>query len=137
MQILLIEDNEGDVLLVRLAVAEASATASLHIARTGEEAIAMMEGSDFQPSLIILDLNLPRTTGTALLERWQGSAIPVVVFTSSQSDADKARVLELGACEFVHKPQDLDAFVGAVGLIIERWAKAVHNRSQMGAGAEP
>jgi chemotaxis family two-component system response regulator Rcp1 len=120
MDILLIEDHEGDVLLARLAVAEASATASLHIARNGEEAIAMMEDADFQPSLIILDLNLPRITGPALLERWRGGAIPVVVFSSSQSDAEKARVLELGACEFVHKPSDLDAFVGAVGMIVER-----------------
>ncbi len=123
MEILLIEDNEGDVLLVRLAVAEASATARPHIARNGQEAIAMMDDSDFQPSLIILDLNIPRVTGPALLERWRGGAIPVVVFSSSESAAEKARVLELGAREFVHKPSDLDAFVGAVGLIVERWGE--------------
>jgi DNA-binding response OmpR family regulator len=123
MEILLIEDNQDDVLLIRLAVAEASATASLRVARNGEEAIAILEDPDFLPSLIILDLNIPRVAGPALLERWRGGAIPVVVFSSSQSEAEKARVLKLGAREFVHKPSDLDEFVGAVGLIVERWGE--------------
>jgi two-component system, response regulator len=121
MEILLVEDNPGDAMAVRLAVAEASETAILRVVRDGEQALAMIENTDFQPSLIILDLNIPRIPGTALLERWQGSHIPVVVFSSSQDDAEKENVLALGAREFVHKPTDLDAFTQAVCGIVERW----------------
>jgi two-component system, response regulator len=119
MEILLVEDNSGDAMAVRLAVAEASATANLRVARDGEQAVALIENTDFRPSLIILDLNIPRIPGSALLERWQG--IPVVVFSSSQNDAEKANVLALGAREFVHKPTDLDAFHHAICGIVERW----------------
>jgi len=121
MEILLVEDNPGDAMAVRLAVAEASATANLRVARDGDQAVALIENTDFQPSLIILDLNIPGIPGSALLERWQGSHIPVVVFSSSQSDAEKANVLALGASEFVHKPTDLDAFHHAICGIVERW----------------
>jgi DNA-binding response OmpR family regulator len=121
MEILLVEDNPGDAMAVRLAVAEASETAILRIARDGEQALAIIENTDFQPSLIILDLNIPRIPGSALLERWQGRHIPVVVFSSSEDAAEKAHVLALGAREFVQKPTDLDAFTNAVCGIVERW----------------
>ena len=120
------EDNPGDAMAVRLAVAEASETALLRVARDGEQALALIENTDFHPSLIILDLNIPRIPGSALLERWQGSHIPVVVFSSSQSDAEKANVLALGAREFVHKPTDLDAFYHAVCGIVVRWGEDRH-----------
>ncbi len=121
MEILLVEDNPGDAMAVRLAVAEASASVNLHIARDGEQALDLIESTDFHPSLIILDLNIPRIPGSTLLERWQGSHIPVVVFSSSQNAAEKAHVLALGAREFVDKPTDLDAFTNAVCGIVERW----------------
>ena len=123
MEILLVEDNPGDAMAVRLAVAEALSTAFLRVARDGEQALALIENSDFHPSLIILDLNIPRIPGSALLERWQGLHIPVVVFSSSHNDAEKANVLALGAREFVHKPTDLDAFHHAICGIVERWAE--------------
>jgi DNA-binding response OmpR family regulator len=122
MEILLVEDNPGDAMAIRLAVAEASATANLHIARDGEQALALSESADFHPSLIILDLSIPRISGSVLLERWQGTHIPVVVFSSSENDAEKAHVLALGAREFVHKPTDLDLFTHAVCGIVERWS---------------
>jgi DNA-binding response OmpR family regulator len=124
MEILLVEDNEGDALLFRVAVSETAPTASLLVVHDGEQALATLENKDFQPSLIILDLNLPRISGLSLLERWQGNAVPVVVFSSTQNNAERALVLKLGAREFVHKPADLDAFLGAVSGIIKRWEAA-------------
>ena len=126
MKILLVEDNPGDAMLVRLALAESSATVNLHIASDGKQALDVIESTDFHPSLIILDLNLPRIPGSALLERWKGIDIPVVVFSSSQNAAEQARVLALGAREFVHKPTDLDAFTHAVCGIVERWGEDGH-----------
>lgn len=81
----------------------------------------MLESIDFRPTLIILDLNIPRIPGHALLERWRADDIPVVVFTSSQIGAEKARVLALGAREFIEKPTDIGAFSRALLGMVERW----------------
>jgi DNA-binding response OmpR family regulator len=121
MEILLVEDNAGDAVLIRQILAEAPVPVNLHIARDGEQALAMMSSEDFRPTLIILDLNIPRIPGVSLLERWRTRNIPVVVFTSSQIAAEKARVLALGAREFIEKPTDIGAFSRALQGIVERW----------------
>lgn len=120
MEILLVEDNAGDAVLIRQILAEASTLVNLHIARDGEQALTMMSDSHFHADLIILDLNIPRITGPALLERWKTEQVPVVVFSSSLNDAERDRVLELGAREFVQKPSDIDEFAAAVRGIVER-----------------
>jgi DNA-binding response OmpR family regulator len=122
MEILLVEDNAGDAVLIRQILADASVQVNLHIVRDGEQALTILSDAHFQPELIILDLNIPRITGSALLERWKSQEIPVVVFTSSLYDTDRARALELGAREFIQKPTDIGAFTQAVRGIIERYA---------------
>lgn len=122
MEILLVEDNAGDAVLIRQILADASVPVNLHIVRDGEQALTILSDADFQPGLIILDLNIPRISGSVLLERWKAQKTPVVVFSSSLNDAERARVMELGAREFVQKPTDMDAFSAAVCGIIERWA---------------
>jgi DNA-binding response OmpR family regulator len=122
LEILLVEDNAGDAVLIRQILADASVPVNLHIARDGEQALTMLSDAHFQPALIILDLNIPRITGTALLERWKSLPTPVVIFSSSLNDAERTHALELGAREFIHKPTDMDAFAGAVCGIIRRWA---------------
>jgi DNA-binding response OmpR family regulator len=122
MEILLVEDNAGDAVLIRQILADASVPVNLHIVRDGEQALTMLSDADFQPSLIILDLNIPRISGSVLLERWKAQKTPVVVFSSSLNDAERARVMELGAREFVQKPTDMEAFSAAICGIIERWA---------------
>ena len=123
MEILLVEDNAGDALLIRQILVDSAVPANLHIARDGEQALTMLSDTDFQPSLIILDLNIPRINGPALLERWKSERTPVVVFSSSLNDAERARVLHLGAKEFIHKPAELEAFTEAITGIIDRWAR--------------
>jgi DNA-binding response OmpR family regulator len=122
MEILLVEDNAGDAVLIRQVLAEGSVPVNLHIARDGEQALALLDGEDFRPTLIILDLNIPRIPGVSLLERWRTNDIPVVVFTSSQIAAEKTRVLALGAREFIEKPTDIAAFIRALRGIVERWS---------------
>jgi DNA-binding response OmpR family regulator len=122
MEILLVEDNAGDAVLIRQILADASVPVNLHIVRDGEQALTILSDADFQPGLIILDLNIPRISGSVLLERWKAQKVPVVVFSSSLNDAEQARVMELGAREFVPKPTDMEAFSAAVCGIIERWA---------------
>ncbi len=122
VEILLVEDNAGDAVLIRQILAEASVPVNLHIARDGEQAVTMLSDADFRPALIILDLNIPRITGPALLEQWKSLNTPVVVFSSSLNDAERARVLELGAREFIQKPTDIEEFTAAVCGIVRRWA---------------
>jgi DNA-binding response OmpR family regulator len=122
MEILLVEDNAGDAVLIRQVLAEAAVPVNLHIVRDGEQALTLLSDAHFRPALIILDLNIPRITGPALLERWKSQNIPVVVFSSSLNEAEWARVLELGAREFVQKPTDMDAFAAAVSAIVTRYA---------------
>jgi len=132
MEILLVEDNAGDAVLIRQILADASVPVNLHIARDGEQALTMLSDTYFRPALIILDLNIPRVTGPALLEQWKSQKIPVVVFSSSLNEAERTRVLELGAREFIQKPTDIDGFIAAVGGILQRWA-GHHNEEAGGA----
>ena len=122
IEILLVEDNAGDAVLIRQILADESMLVNLHIVRDGEQALTMLSDAHFQPALIILDLNIPRISGPALLERWRSQKIPVVVFSSSISEAERARVLELGAREFVEKPTDIDDFTAVVRGIVGRYS---------------
>jgi CheY-like chemotaxis protein len=119
-EILLVEDSAGDAMLIRQALRHVPV--HLHIARDGAQALLMLTNPHVQLDLIILDLNIPRITGTALLERWQVGPTPVVVFTSSANPAERGRCLALGACEFVSKPTDLEEFSEAVRKIVDTWA---------------
>jgi len=121
VEILLVEDNAGDAVLIRRVLSECPVPVNLHIARDGEQALLMVEASGFKPDLIVLDLNIPRIPGMSLLERWSQTDLPVVVFSSSLNERDRA--LELGAREFIHKPTDLEEFTDAVCQIVQKWAQ--------------
>lgn len=125
IELLVIEDNAGDATLIRQAVYYCSLPVRVHIARDGEQALVML--SDPHPSLdlILLDLNIPKISGTVLLERWKTETIPVVVFTSSTNPAEQQQCLALGARDFVSKPMDLQEFGEAVCRIVEKWAMPV------------
>jgi DNA-binding response OmpR family regulator len=135
VEILLVEDNAGDAVLIRQILGEASVPLNLHIARDGEQAMTMLNDAHFQPSLIILDLNIPRVSGPALLERWKSNETPVVVFSSTSNDAERERVLALGAREFIEKPTDIQEFIDAVCGIVERYAGPGQSKSAGCAGS--
>ena len=94
----------------------------------------MLTDPHFRPDLILLDLNIPRITGLALLERWQSLDTPVVVFSSSLNEAEKQRVLALGAREFISKPTDIQDFVDAVSGILQKWAGPAASGIASGGG---
>ena len=122
VEVLLVEDNTGDAIMIRRALYECPVPVTLHVARDGEQALLMLTNPHVPLDLIILNLNLPKVTGTALLQRWPFKAIPVVVFSSSTNPAEKERCLALGACEFVSKPINLDEFNETVCRIVGKWA---------------
>ena len=124
MQIVLVEDNDGDVFLVRRALNRNAVHYELRLARNGEEALQIVaeNGEGQRPDIFILDLNLPRFSGGEVLTRIRSNsafdATPVMILTSSDSVRDRVRALELGADSYFCKPTDLTAFMG-LGRIIE------------------
>ena len=119
--ILLVEDNAGDTLLVQQALDFFPIPLKLHIARDGEQGLDMLATADFKPSLIILDLNMPRISGYTFLQRYQPKDIPVIVFSASSLEADKQYALELGAREYIEKPIELESFTDVVCQIVANW----------------
>jgi CheY-like chemotaxis protein len=121
-EVLLVEDNAGDALLVGQAIAECPTPVHLRIARDGEQALKMLHEPGFIPDLIILDLNIPGISGYGVMAAYPMEKAPVVVFTSSENQADVDRAFSLGARDFVRKPTDLDDYKNAVTGMVEKWA---------------
>jgi two-component system, chemotaxis family, response regulator Rcp1 len=130
MEILLVEDNPGDVRLTREALRECGVPNYLNVASDGVEALAYLRrqgtfGAAARPDVILLDLNLPRKDGReVLMEIKQDPAlmsIPVVVLSSSQAEEDIAGAYQLHANCYVTKPMDLDQFVAVVRSIENFW----------------
>ena len=133
-QILLVEDNPGDVLLTEEALSEAKVANDVHVARDGEEAMAFLRReSGFtdapRPDLILLDLNLPRKDGREVLAEVKADPalrrIPVIVLTTSEAEEDILRSYDLHANSYVTKPLDIDDFLGAVRKIEGFWLELV------------
>jgi two-component system, chemotaxis family, response regulator Rcp1 len=134
IDILLVEDDSGDVRLTREALKEAEVKNELHVVKDGVEAMAFLrhEGryaDAATPGLVLLDLNLPRKSGKEVLAEIKGDPalkhIPVVVLTSSKSEAEIARAYSLHANCYIVKPVDLDRFLEVVRTINLFWLGVV------------
>ena len=119
-QILLIEDDAGDILLIKQVLSQASVPVRLRVAMDGEQALQVLADPDFKPDLIILDLNIPKVPGLALLERCKPHA-PVVVFSALSKPTEIQKAMELGVREFVQKPNDFQEFGRAVLKMVQDW----------------
>jgi CheY-like chemotaxis protein len=118
--IFLVEDNAGDILLIRQILAGLPIPIHLHIARDGDQALFMMAEGLFRPDLILLDLNLPNVSGSLFLARSKPE-VPVVVFSSSANPEDVREAMELGATAFVQKPMDFEEYRERVARIVSDW----------------
>ena len=124
--VLLVEDDPGDVLIAREAMAAGQLETTLEVVTDGVDAIAYLRRENGfkdarRPDLILLDLNLPRMSGHEVLAEVKNDPllrrIPVVVLTTSQTHEDIARSYELHASVHVSKPVDFDEFTGVVKQI--------------------
>jgi chemotaxis family two-component system response regulator Rcp1 len=129
-EVLLVEDNAGDALLVRQALADCLKMVHVRVARDGEQALQILGESEFTPDLIILDLNIPKISGFTVLASYPLRKTPVVVFTASENQADTDRAMQLGAFECVHKPMDLDDYKTAVCGMIQKWISTKSGEAQ-------
>jgi DNA-binding NarL/FixJ family response regulator len=126
VKILLIEDNPGDVLLIQQILSTALSSVKIRVAMDGEQALQMLANPEFIPDLIILDLNIPKVPGIAILAQCKPPA-PVVVFSSSSNPTEIQRAKELGVREFVQKPIDFEEFEKVVKRMIRDWANPEAN----------
>ena len=134
IEILLVEDNPGDIRLIKEALNEGNVLNKLHVVEDGMEALAFLnqEGnySDApRPGLILLDLNLPKKDGRDVLAEIKTNGdlkrIPVVVLTTSHSEEDILKSYDLDANCYITKPVDLDQFISVVRSINEFWLSIV------------
>jgi len=130
IEILLVEDNPGDVRLTVEGLKESKVRNNLHVARDGVEAMEFLRrtgryGGAVRPDLILLDLNLPRMDGREVLAEVKSDAklktIPVVVLTTSRAEQDVLRSYELQANCYITKPADLEQFIAVVKSIDDFW----------------
>ena len=133
-QILLVEDNPGDIRLTREALKESRIPSQLFVVNDGVEALDFMRkikkfSGTPMPDLILLDLNLPRKSGIEVLAELKCdkflSMIPVVVLTTSQSPEDIRNTYSLGANCFICKPVEFDSFTELIRSIENFWFQTV------------
>jgi two-component system, chemotaxis family, response regulator Rcp1 len=134
IEILLVEDNPGDVRLTKEALREGKVYSNLHTVKDGVEAMEFLRKKGKykdvpRPDIILLDLNLPKKDGREVLEEIKTDGdlkrIPVVVLTTSKAEEDVLRTYNLHANCYVTKPVDLEKFMVVVKTIDIFWLTVV------------
>ena len=134
IEILLVEDNPGDVRLTQEALGEAKVRNNLAVARDGVEALSYLRREPpfedaTRPDMVLLDLNLPRKDGREVLAEIKADPelrrLPVVVLTTSSAEKDVLESYNLYANCYITKPVDLDQFVRIVSSIEDFWLTIV------------
>lgn len=130
VEILLVEDNPGDVRLTREALEDCKMRNTLYVVEDGEEALAFLYKKGKyakapQPDLILLDLNLPKKDGKEVLSEIKANPglrrIPVVILTTSKAEEDILKTYDLHANCYITKPVDFDQFISVVRKIEDFW----------------
>ncbi|HEY1019604.1 MAG TPA: response regulator [Sediminibacterium sp.] len=134
IHILLVEDNEGDIVLTKDALEEYKIATNTSIARDGKAALELLEelwqkGSAFLPDLVLLDINLPKKNGQEVLKTMKSDnrfkEIPVIMLTTSSSEDDILRAYQNHANCFISKPVEADQFLEVVSSIENFWISIV------------
>ena len=124
--IILVEDNPDDERMTIRALRRGNIANEILVARNGEEALAMVLNADPLPSVVLLDLKLPKVAGLEVLKQIRANErtqkLPVVVLTSSSEEGDIINSYGLGANSYVRKPVEIDKFTEAVRQLGMYWA---------------
>lgn len=133
--ILLIEDNEGDIMLTKEALSNKKILLKISVAKDGEAGILFLESclvsnTEELPNLILLDINLPKKNGYEVLEFIKMhpllKSIPVIILSTSSSGTDVNKAYLNHANAFISKPVEVDDFISAVSNIEDFWITLVH-----------
>lgn len=124
-KVLLVEDNPGDVLLMRKALSKAGASCALRIERDGVDALSAVTDGMYRPDIVLLDLNLPRKDGREVLKGLKEDEvlrrIPVIVLSSSSAPEDIESCYDLHANGYVVKPGSAGAYAEMVRSLYSFW----------------
>lgn len=131
IELLVVEDNPGDVRLLREAFGEGNAEVNIQVARDGAEALTMLLGqdgpADWRPDIILLDLNLPKVSGHEVLQRLKSEPntkrIPVIILSSSKAESDIRRAYEEHANAYLKKPSTFEGLLAAADHITDFWMR--------------
>lgn len=130
LSVLVVEDNEGDVRLIRTGLDASDVPTALTVVNDGDAALEQLLGApaEDRPDLLLLDLNVPKRTGRDVLEYLQaesiGCSIPILVLSGSQSDEHIKETLELGADGYFIKPVDPHEFISLIETAVASVAKS-------------
>lgn len=133
-QILLVEDDPGDVELAKMALAQGAFPCHVTVAVNGKDAMAVLRQQPPRagcpvPDLVLLDLNMPQMDGREVLREIRGdpalATIPVVVLTTSEAERDVVASYDLGASGFVTKPVDVDELFKLIEAVEQYWFATV------------
>jgi CheY-like chemotaxis protein len=131
--ILLVEDNPSDIALTRRAMEKNHISNVLHVAEDGQEALDYLFGTgihadrdlSIQPTLILLDLKLPKVDGLSVLKQIRSDPrtrrLPVVILTTSNEELDRATGYDLGVNSYIRKPVNFDQFATAIAQLGLYW----------------
>ena len=131
---MLVEDNEGDIILIQDALEEAKILNNMTLARDGAEAIEklekiVIENPNNLPDLILLDINLPKKNGHEVLEVLKSDSrlkqVPIIVLTTSSSELDIFKAYNLHANCYIIKPVEISEFLRVVSKIEDFWLSVV------------
>lgn len=134
IEILLVEDNPGDVDLILEVLEQSKIRNRVFIAEDGEEAMDILHkrgkfADSPRPDLILLDLNLPRKDGREVLQEIKADSglrrIPVVVLTTSKAEEDILKSYDLHANSYITKPVDIDQFIKVIKIFEDFWLDIV------------
>ena len=130
VEVLLVEDDPGDIELTKEAIEKARLSINLNVVRDGEEAMTYLRRKGefdkaVRPDLVLLDLNMPRKDGREVLREIRSdpdlTSLPVVILTTSDADEDILRTYDLGANCYVTKPVGLEQFMKVVQTVGNFW----------------
>jgi len=129
IKILLIEDNPGDVELVKIGFREAKVANEIQVITDGQTAIDFFENDNDMPDVVLLDINLPKIDGFEILKFIRTKSIvpnlPVIILTSSETEFDINKSYASNANSFVSKPVDFDKFSQAIKSLGNFWLSVV------------
>ena len=129
VQIVLVEDNPGDIELVRVGLEDARVANDIRVISDGAEAMEFINRGVDMPEIFLLDINLPKHSGfellTAIRSNESTKAIPVIMLTSSEAEQDVVKSYRYQANCYVSKPIDFDRFIEAIRSLEEFWLSVV------------
>ncbi len=134
LEVLVVEDNPGDVKLIREGLKRSSAKLPMNvrIAEDGEQALTLLIQENYQPDMILIDLNLPKIDGQTVIQRVRAEGVnlvstPIVVFSSKQHGIQE--VLDAGATAYIVKPTGLTDYLKAIEKVAILWLQPLSKQA--------